>query len=239
MSISCQAMIVDDEALARNLLRRMLRPYDWLNLIPDACSVTEAAHLLEEHKPDLIFLDVNMPRLDGFALLPLLTYSPRIIFVTAHDSHAVRAFEVNAIDYLLKPVHPERLEFALTKVQNALGRNATAEPTTVLRDGDKIHMVQFRKIGAIQAEGSFTRVHLLDSPSLFIRRSIGDWEAMLPQPPFLRLDRSLILNLTLFKEAISENRDNTTLKIDGLDTSFIIGRVGLARLKQSLRDSGV
>src|SRR5215467_13137811 len=119
-----KAVLIDDEALARRELRRLLAEFSWLEIVGEAANIDEAEGRIEALSPDLLFLDIKMPGGSGFDLLARLERVPRVIFTTAHDEHAVRAFEVNALDYLLKPVEPERLAAALLKV-----RDTAAPPT--------------------------------------------------------------------------------------------------------------
>ena len=114
-----KALLVDDEALARRELRRLLAAHPWVEIIGEAANIDEAASKVEALSPELLFLDIQMPGGTGFDLLTRLDRVPHVIFTTAYDQHAVRAFEVNALDYLLKPIEPERLAGALGRVKNA------------------------------------------------------------------------------------------------------------------------
>ena len=112
-----RAIIVDDEPLARREMRRLLAEFAWIDIVGEAANVGEAALLIERLLPELLFLDIQMPGGTGFDLLERLEHLPRVIFTTAYDKHAVRAFEVNALDYLLKPIEPERLAAAVVRAQ--------------------------------------------------------------------------------------------------------------------------
>src|SRR5215468_9134885 len=119
-----KAVLIDDEALARRELRRLLAEFAWLEIVAEAANIDEAAAMVATLSPELLFLDIQMPGGSGFDLLTRVEQVPRVIFTTAYDQHAVRAFEVNALDYLLKPIEPERLAAALLKVMN----QRTADP---------------------------------------------------------------------------------------------------------------
>ncbi len=236
-NLSLEVLLVDDERLARKRLRELLSSYDTLiPAIHEASGVTEAIQIIETVRPGLIFLDIQMPRLDGFALLPsLTTYSPHIIFVSAHEEHALRAFEVNALDYLLKPVDPDRLALALQRLRN----HRAAPPQdnlSLVRDGDALHLVRLNKVSTIVAEGAYTTIHLIDSPSIFIRRSISEWENQLPARNFARLDRSLIINLDRILKMEQLSRDNTMVYMQGVSSPVCLRRIAAARLKQVLKE---
>lgn len=235
MSNQFEVLLVDDERLARKRLRDLLLPYPEVTAIYEASSVADALQITEVERPDLIFLDIQMPRLNGFALLPELNYSPHIIFVSAYEEYAIRAFEVNALDYLLKPVDPERLALTLTRLKNTLPL-PLHDNLSLLRDGDDLHLVRINKISTIVAEGAYTKVHLCDSPSIFIRRSISEWETQLPNSQFARLDRSLIINLDRIIRIEQQNRDNTLVHMQGISQPVMLRRIATTRLKTILRD---
>lgn len=230
-----EVLLVDDERLARKRLRDLLTDYPEITAIHEASCVTDAIRIINVERPDLIFLDIQMPRLDGFALLPALTYSPHIIFVSAHEEYAVRAFEVNALDYLLKPVDPERLALTLTRLKRTQPL-PLHDNLSLLRDGDELHLVRVNKISTIIAEGAYTKVHLSDSPSIFIRRSISEWETQLPSRQFARLDRSLIINLDRIIKIEQQSRDSTLVHMQGISQPVILRRIASTRLKTILRE---
>jgi two-component system LytT family response regulator len=156
-----RAMIVDDEPLARRELRRLLAEFAWIDIVGEAASVGEAALLIERLLPELLFLDIQMPGGTGFDLLERLEHLPRVVFTTAYDKHAVRAFEVSALDYLLKPIEPERLAAAVTRAQAAAASTLAAAATSgtilerlFLRDGDRCWFVPLREVKLFTAEGN-------------------------------------------------------------------------------------
>jgi len=202
-----KVVIIDDERLAREELRSLLRVAPDVEIVGEAANATEAIALLERVTPDVLFLDIEMPGRTGFDLLAALPKSPReVVFVTAYDSFALRAFSVNALDYLMKPVRPERLTETLERLRQRL---ATASPAALpaeppvtplgeddqffLRDGDRCWFVPVRSILLIEAEGSHSRVHLADGKPL-LHRSLAAMEARLPTSIFLRANRSQLVN---------------------------------------------
>ncbi len=241
-----RVLVVDDERSARKFLRATLAAHPWLSLVGEAATVEEAALLAAAQRPDVVLLDVQMPPASGFDLLPRLPAPvPALIFVTAHDAYAVRAFEVSAVDYLLKPFSEERLLRALQRVQH--GRNPssaknsgstsplTLDGAVVLRDASRIRRVEVRDIAAVVAEGSYTQVHFATDRPMLVLRTMADWEALLPAPPFLRVDRSLVVNLERIVgiDVHSRDKGELTLQADG-SPRLHLGRLALNRVREAL-----
>ncbi|HWA84809.1 MAG TPA: response regulator, partial [Opitutus sp.] len=203
MKLSVRTLIVDDERLARKRLRSLLATHPEIAVVGEAATVREAAAIAALEHPALVLLDVQMPPDSGFDLLPLLpSPPPAIVFTTAHDVFAVRAFEVSAIDYLLKPISPERLAAALDRVRSGhhsappfAGPPLASDETLILQSGDRIRRVALAEIAAVAADGHYSRVFLSSETPMFVKRGINSWAAQLPEPGFLRVDRSLIVNL--------------------------------------------
>lgn len=192
-----RAMVVDDEVLARRELRRLLLDFAWLEIVGEAANVDEAAARIETLSPDLLFLDIKMPGGSGFDLLARLERVPRVIFTTAHDQHAVRAFEVNALDYLLKPIEPERLAAALLKVRN-LSIPATPQRNVLeqlfVQDGPRCWFVPLREVCLLSAENNYVRLWWGEMRPL-IARPLSTIEQRLDPKRFFRANRSQIINL--------------------------------------------
>jgi two-component system LytT family response regulator len=192
-----RVLIVDDEPLARHELRRLLADFAWLVVVGEAANIDEAARRVEELAPDLMFLDIHMPGGSGFDLLGKLERIPEVIFTTAYDQHAVRAFEVNALDYLLKPVEPERLATALSRVERH--KAATLHPETALeqlfvRDGERCWFVPLREVRLFSADGNFVRIHWGKLQPV-LARPLTVLEQRLDPKQFFRANRSQIINL--------------------------------------------
>lgn len=193
-----RAIIVDDERLARVELRRLLAAHPDVEISGEARNVSEAETLVSEHTPDLLFLDIHMPGGTGFDLLERLDDAPRVIFTTAFDEYAVRAFEVNALDYLLKPIAPERLAAALARVNRP---SATTRLEQVfVRDGERCWFVRVAEIFLLESEGNYTRVYFGGERPL-IRRSLTALEQRLDPAMFCRANRKQILNLAWIEKA--------------------------------------
>jgi two-component system LytT family response regulator len=202
-----KALIVDDERLARNELRRLLAVHPDIVVVGEAVDVEDAMEKVAALKPGLIFLDVQMPGADGFSLLERLEPPlPAVIFTTAYDEFAVKAFEFNALDYLLKPVDPNRLVAALEKLRTrevASPAEGGAAPTTRLaledkvfvREGDRCWFVPVKNLRLLESEGNYTRLYFDDQkPQLF--RSLTAMEERLDPRNFFRANRKQVINLT-------------------------------------------
>jgi two-component system LytT family response regulator len=203
-----RTLLVDDERLARSELRRLLEPHDAVEVVGEAANADEAEAALREHNPDLLLLDVQMPGDSGFDLLERLDAVPHVVFVTAYDEYAIRAFEVNALDYLVKPVEPERLESAIETVRERAAetspeavagddtatRTLTAEDQVFVKDGERCWFVRLADVRLFEAAGNYTRLYF-DGEEPLIRRSLSYLEERLDPGRFFRASRQHILNL--------------------------------------------
>jgi len=202
--------------------------------------VAEAARQCARLHPSLLFLDIQMPREDGFALLPKLEEVPAVIFVTAYDRFAVRAFEVNAADYLLKPVHPDRLALALQRLAAAPALESDTpaklamDDTVFLRSDRGLRVVPVGEITHIEAEENYTLVHVADGTAVLVRKGIAHWEGSLPAEAFVRVHRSLIVNHRAVRSLVAESRESARLEMVGCATPLILARRASLRLRRSL-----
>ncbi len=203
-----KALLIDDERLARNELRRLLAAFPEIELVGEAGNAQQARERIAELAPGLVFLDVQMPGETGLQLLEKLEPPlPHVIFTTAYDEFAVKAFELNALDYLLKPVDPARLAAAIERLRaKVAGRTETAdagrsgrerlmaEDKVFVREGDRCWFVELKTIRLLESEGNYTRVHFADAqPQLF--RSLNAMEERLDPKFFFRANRRQIINL--------------------------------------------
>jgi two-component system LytT family response regulator len=211
-------LVVDDEAPARERLKRLLDSIEGVELIGEAEDGPQAVGLIEREQPDLVLLDIQMPGLDGFGVIEALEEPPPIVFVTAYDEYAIRAFEINALDYLLKPFSRERLEQAVRRAQEELAEehNLSARFAPLLeslvaqgryltrlavRDGNRIRVLDANEVDWIGVEDEQTFVHS-ESKAYPIRRTLADLEARLDPARFFRAHRSAIVNLDRVKEIV-------------------------------------
>jgi two-component system, LytTR family, response regulator len=193
-----KAMIIDDEPPARRELRRLLTDFSWVEVVGEAGNLDQATEMVETLNPQLLFLDIQMPGGSGFDLLTRLEHLPEVIFTTAYDEDAVRAFEVDALDYLLKPIDPARLAEALGRVKSAQAVR-TPQPDAVLekifvRDGSRCWFVPLREVRLLSSEGNYIRLSWGKSQPL-LGRALAALEQRLDPNRFFRANRRQIINL--------------------------------------------
>jgi two-component system LytT family response regulator len=193
-----KAMVIDDEPPARRELRRLLSGFAWVEIVGEAGNIDQAAELIGTLNPELLFLDIQMPGGSGFDLLSRLEDVPQVIFTTAYDEHAVRAFKVDALDYLLKPIEPARLADALGRVKSAQAAR-TPQPDAVLeqifvRDGSRCWFVPLREVRLLSSEGNYIRLSWGKSQPL-LGRALAALEQRLDPNRFFRANRRQIINL--------------------------------------------
>ncbi len=203
-----RVIIIDDERLAREELKSLLKKFPDLEVIDEAKNPEEGIAKIKELNPDLIFLDIQMPGMNGFEMLQKLDEIPKVIFVTAYDEYAIKAFEVNALDYILKPVDPERLKEAILKVQQPEEEFSTkltlndqvrenilrAGDRIFIKDGEKCWFVDINDIRMFESDGNYVKVYF-DRFRPLILRSLNSLEDRLDPKCFFRANRKFIINL--------------------------------------------
>ena len=200
-----KAIIIDDERLARNELKKLLQQHSDISIIDEASGVDEGIEKIDLSHPDLIFLDIQMPGKTGFDLLAELEKAPRVIFTTAYDEFALKAFEVNALDYLLKPIDPQRLADAIQKLQteialeqaSLLGVNRgplTESDQVFVKDGERCWFVKLADIRLFESVGNYAKVYF-DTNKPLILKSLNALEDRLDERVFFRANRKHIINL--------------------------------------------
>jgi two-component system, LytTR family, response regulator len=210
-----RALIVDDERLARLALRTLLAGDPGVVVVGEASGVDEAEVLVRREHPQVVFLDIQLRGESGFDLLARNAGAFRTVFVTAFDAYAVRAFEVHALDYLLKPVDPARLAAALARARDPSASRAAPAAAAYRYDDLFFHddvrsprFVRIRDIVFIRAAGNYTEIHLARAPPLLVLRALSTWETQLASAPFVRVHRSLLVNLD-FVERIERGEGYT------------------------------
>lgn len=225
-----RALIVDDERLARVELRSMLRAHAEIEVVGEAQSVAEARSLLASEEPDVVFLDIQLQGESGFDLLDQSTPTFRTIFVTAHDSHALRAFDVNALDYLLKPIHPERLSRAISN----LHASPSKAPTRQLEYEDRLLLDRFikvRSIVMITAAGDYSEVLTEDNRKTETLKPLREWEERLPPRHFTRVHRSAIINLEFVDGLEDWFSRSYRVRLKNLSEPIVVSRRYAAQMK--------
>lgn len=242
-----KAIIIDDERPARQELRTLLQEHPSIEICGEAENVTTALKLIAAEKPDLLFLDIQMPGKSGFDLLTALPPPhPHIIFTTAYDEYAVRAFEINALDYLMKPINPKRLQTALERLDEREIIPADSEESSVLagpwseedrvfvRERDRCWFVPIKSIRLIESEGNHSRLHF-DNEKPLLHRTLGSLEEKLPAKSFLRANRAQIVNLSFvdkiepwFSGSLKVRlRDNTEIEFSRRQAQLFRERMSL------------
>ena len=197
---SITALIIDDERTARMELRRMLADYPAIEVVGEATNADEAEELIRSLKPDIIFLDIQMPGRSGFDLLESLIAVPIVIFVTAFDAYAVKAFEVSALDYLMKPVREERFAKAM---EQAIARFKDKEASFVfVKDRGQYHMIKWEEVHFIESLDNYARL-FFGKQSVLLKTSLNQLEEQLDRQFFFRTSRAQIINLS-YIESIRE-----------------------------------
>jgi len=242
-----QTVIVDDEALARGMLREFLAAHADVEIVAECGNGFEAVKVVAEMRPDLLLLDIQMPKLDGFEVLELIGGDVTVVFVTAYDQYAIRAFEVHAVDYLLKPFSAERLAEALDrarariaakeKVPEGLVSAGRARHTPLerilIRDRADVHVIPVEKIDYLESQDDYVSVKTAGK-SFLKEQTLAELETLLDQDVFVRIHRRYILNIARLSKielAVKDNR--IAILADG--TKLPISRSGYARLKELLQ----
>jgi two-component system, LytTR family, response regulator len=201
-----RTIIVEDERLARKEMQSLLNAFPQIEIIDEATNVSEGITKIEEHKPDLIFLDINMPaNKTGFDLLEVLDHTPKVIFTTAHDEYAIKAFEVNALDYLLKPIEEDRLKEAIEKLETVLQaergaaanegeKKLKANDKVFVKDGERCWFVRIGDVRFFETAGNYSKV-IFDKNRPLILKSLNALEERLDEGQFFRANRKQIINL--------------------------------------------
>lgn len=234
-----RVLIVDDERLARENLRDLLGDHPQILVVGEARNAAEAEKMIAAERPDLVFLDIQMPGGSGFDLLARLENPPLIAFVTAYDRFALRAFEVNALDYILKPIDLDRLRKCLRRVGSRIqgretaGRALSCTDQVFLNTGSKAFFMPVMDIAAIRADGNYTQVIDVRGQRYMIRSSLREWGRRLPDDAFLTLNRSLIINRRHIRRWIDKSR-KAALFLQGVPQPFCLGRAGYSRFKKLL-----
>lgn len=221
-----RTLVIDDERLAREELKSVLSEIHEIDVIGEAQNGDEALKLIKSEAPDLIFLDINMPEMNGFEMLKKLDEIPKVIFVTAYDEYALKAFEVNALDYLLKPIDPERLEEAIEKLKkesdeefestlnpkfNRSNRTLSVLDRVFIKDGEKCYFVQLADVRMLESDGNYVKVYF-DKNRPLILRSLNSFEEKLDPEHFFRANRKFIVNINWIEKV--ENWFNGGLQVE-------------------------
>ena len=249
-----KALIVDDEELARLLIRELIKTHQDIEIVAECANGFEAVKAVAEHKPDLIFLDVQMPKLSGFDVLELIGTEIPVIFVTAYDQYAMRAFDVHAVDYLLKPVGRDRFEAALDRAKSRIGdKSRSAQPTfsatelaaaarapkqflerIVIKDGTRVTLISTAKLDYAEAQDDYVAL-ASEGKKHLKQQTIAGLEACLDPQQFVRVHRSYLVNFERVVRIEPYGKDSRlAILADG--TRLPVSKTGYTRLKALLEE---
>lgn len=235
------ALLVDDERLARVELRRLLAAHPDIEVVGEAEDIPGAASAVRTRRPDVVFLDIHLADASGFELLDEELGETAVVFVTALPAHAVRAFEVNALDYLLKPVSPARLERTLVRLRSTLAgprpsgeRKLTLEDRVLVQEGARNELVRVSDVRCIRAEDDYSRLVLANGCEYLVHESLKSWEARLPPRHFVRVHRSTVVNLEHVERLSREENDTWRLHVRGLEEPLSMSRRYAVRVRELL-----
>ncbi len=200
MSTHYRTIIVDDERLARVKLRGLLKNFKQIEIVGEADNVPKAIQLIEKLKVDLLFLDIQMTPESGFDLLEQIEFDGKVVFVTAYDEFALKAFEVNALDYLLKPVREERIELLLKKLEEKTSPDDTLRELDysdkLFVSNDKLmKFINIKDVVIVEAVGNYTKIFLINKDEILVYKPLKEWESRLPINKFCRIHRAHIINI--------------------------------------------
>ena len=241
-----RALLIDDETTARADLRAKLAAHPEVEIVAEAATLRSARALLARADYDLVFLDIQLIGGNSFDLVPDVRSGARIIFATAYDSYALRAFEINALDYLLKPVDATRLAGALKRLvlPTAAADASLEEPETgpalrlddvvYLRSGPRARFALVAEITLITARDNYSEIHLVDGTKVLLRKSLKAWENTLPPSHFMRVHRTQVVNLSRITRYERDSDENTLLFIDQIAEPVHSSRYRWSELRQRL-----
>lgn len=233
-----RAILVDDEGPARGRLRALLAEHPDIHVVSDATDIASAAAATQQHDPDLLFLDIQLRRENGFDLIPLLKRRPHLIFVTAHARFGAQAFDVQATDYLVKPVHPTRLAVALDRIRAQIPTAPlTDEGRVMLQENKRMISVAWARISHIESAQNYSTVHVTGNPPLLIRRSLSEWGQLLPKAEFHRISRSLIVRIGAITQFRRISRDVHHVSLGGNPSPIVLSRRAGSILARIVRDA--
>lgn len=242
-----RTVVVDDEELARQVIREMLKPHEEIEVVGECANGFDAVRTISELKPDLVFLDIQMPKLDGFEVLELIGSGFAVIFATAYDEHALRAFEVHAVDYLLKPFRAPRFDEALARAKERIGKKPQLHPDQlaaaartpgqhaerlVVKDGTRVQIIPVAKLDYAEAQDDY--VSLASQGKKYLKQqTISSLESSLDPKDFVRIHRSYLVNLERVTRLEPYGKDtHVAILSDG--SRLPVSRAGYTRLKELL-----
>ena len=237
MSQKYKALIVDDERLARLSLRTLLEQLSEIEIVGEADDVPTAIIAIERLQPDVVFLDIQMPGQNGFQLVEQANFSGKFIFVTAYDEYALRAFEINALDYLMKPVSLDRLKTAMERLDLPVENTASTQEQLTYDDqlfttvGTKMQFLKINQIVLIQSDGDYTNVYMNKGTHGLVNKTMKEWEERLPAHHFVRVHRTSIINTEYIENIDKWFNYSYRVVLKGMEEPVVISRRYAKKLK--------
>src|ERR1044072_2397197 len=231
-----KALIVDDERLTRDEIRRHLSNWPEIEIVGEAANITDAANMIGQLQPEIIFLDVQMPGGSGFDLLESLDTVPQVIFTTAFNHYAVQAFDVDAIDYLVKPIREERFAKTIERTRARLaseGEEHPGEQTIFIKEGERCHFIKVSQISWIESSGNYARLYFEGSKAL-VKRSLNHLEKILAADQFFRVNRTAIININYISKIKPLHDGRLDVSLQGGQTFTVSGRQSAALKNRSI-----
>jgi len=235
-----RVIIVDDERLARSELKSMLERHEGVTVVGEAHDVPSAAELIERTAPDVVFLDIQMPGSSGFDLLNRIDIQCRIVFTTAFNEYAVRAFEVNALDYIMKPIRAERLAQAVERLTTSRREPAEVRQfledsdTLLVRSGGRTRSLRVSEIVVVRADGDYTEVLTERGATELVHKTMKEWEQRLPVTLFVRIHRSTIVNLRYVDRFDEVSRRELLVYLRHVSKPLAVSRRYATRLRRKM-----
>ncbi|SKA02764.1 LytR/AlgR family response regulator transcription factor [Sediminibacterium ginsengisoli] len=242
-----KAVIIDDEMLARSIVREYLQYHPDIEIVQECNDGFEGVKAIQQHQPDLVFLDIQMPKINGFEMLELLEQPPSVIFTTAFEEYAIRAFETHAVDYLLKPFSRDRFDKALQKWRQQETREQVNKTTAmldtvtsnqqqnnrvVLKDNGKIKIIPAANIQYLEASDDYVKIHTAEG--VFLKnKTMQHFEKTLDETQFVRIHRSYIINIQLITR-LDPYEKESYVAVLSIGMKLPVSRAGYARLKEVL-----
>jgi two-component system LytT family response regulator len=240
-----KTIIIDDEPLARSIVKEYLQPYQQIEMAAECNDGFEGIKAIQQYRPDLIFLDIQMPKINGFEMLELIETPPPVIFTTAFDEFAIKAFESNAVDYLLKPFSKERFDKAIQKYLNytpltshtdslleTAAQSANQQNRIVVKDGSKIKIIPVSAIHYLEASDDYVKIVTADGAFLK-KRTMNFFEQSLSLYHFVRIHRSYIVNTQLITRIDPYEKDGHIILLS-VGAKLPVSKAGYAKLKEVL-----
>lgn len=234
-----KAVIIDDEYWARISLKDKLKKFEEIEIVGEAGNIADAKQVIENSKPEILFLDIQLIEGTGFDLLNQIEFPGKVIFVTAYDEFALRAFEINALDYLMKPISDKRLESAIERIhtpnpvnENNFHQKLKTNDRIMATYKDFIHFIRISEIVIIEAAGDYTSVKTMDEKKFLLAKTMNEWESVLPESVFSRVHRSFIINMDHIEKVKKYSPNSISIFINGLNEPVNVSRFYYKKLKE-------